>query len=46
MTTSTTTTAPRSLTARFAASVARTRSDIGYASRRIIELQTGTGTQR
>ena len=41
-----TTTAPRSLAGRFLAYVARTSSEINYASRRIVELQSVTDTRR
>jgi hypothetical protein len=40
------TTAPRSLAGRLLASVARTRSELNYASRRIVELQSVTDTRR
>ena len=40
------TTAPHSLAGRFLACVARTRSEMNYASRRIVELQSVTDTRR
>lgn len=40
------TTAPRSLTARLLASMARTGADMNYASRRLIELQAGADPRR
>jgi hypothetical protein len=40
------TAAPHSLAGRFLAYVARTGSEINYASRRIVELQSVTDTRR
>ena len=40
------TTAPHSLAGRFLAYVARTASELNYASRRMVELQSVTDTRR